>query len=89
MVNTNSERTRLLLKIYQYDFAIDEIVLFLDTHPNDKNALNDYNRFIKERNEIVKEYVEKYGPIQIEGENKGASWQWINEPWPWQKEVWD
>ena len=47
----NREKHNLLAYITQVSFAIDDTVLFLDTHPCDKDALCYYNKLKKEREE--------------------------------------
>ena len=47
----NREKHNLLAYITQVSFAMDDTVLFLDTHPCDKDALCYYNKLKKEREE--------------------------------------
>ena len=59
-----TERERLMKRISSYDFAVIELHIYLDTHPNDKavaDKLADYNA---KSNALRKEYEEKFGPIQ-------------------------
>ena len=58
-----SDRQELIKKIAVYDFAVTELNLYLDTHPNDVDAhrkLEDY----EEKSAILREdYENMYGPI--------------------------
>ena len=77
-----SDRERLMRRISAIDFAIVELHLFLDTHPNDaaiKARLNDYT---KKSDELRNEYEEKYGPIQPNSTDTNR-FAWISNPWPW------
>lgn len=77
-----SDRERLMRRIAAIDFAIVELHLFLDTHPNDvevKNKLNDYTR---KSDELRNEFEEKYGPIQPNSTDMNR-FAWISNPWPW------
>ena len=74
----------LLNKIKQYDFALKELNLYLDTHPNCRNALASFRKYKKLREDAVSEYVENYGPITPEQNNSTSHWQWIDEPFPWE-----
>lgn len=77
-----SDRERLMRRIASIDFAIVELHLFLDTHPNDaeiKNKLNDYTKI---SDELRAEYEKNYGPIQP-GSIDQNRWAWISNPWPW------
>lgn len=80
----NREQEKLLNKLQVCDFVLTEAALYLDTHPNNSMALDYYNRHNKMREDILKEYVEKYGPIS-KGENQSKNnWEWISNPWPWE-----
>ncbi len=67
-------------------FMIDEIGLFLNTHPECKEALHAYDEFKKLRKKAIEEYTEMYGPISKYNVNADNYWTWVNSPWPWQKE---
>lgn len=74
-----------LEKLMALQFALVELNLFLDTHPNDEQALKDYNKLAEQFEIAKKNYTEKYGPLVNFGYGKSKHpWQWINEPWPWE-----
>ena len=83
---TNKEM--LFKKICELDFAIHELTLYLDTHPNSKRALDLLNKFRQLRAEAVSDYEEKYGKLVITSCDAGTNgeWDWINSPWPWEKD---
>ena len=73
-------REKLLHQIMAYDFAINELALYLDTHSDDEKALCLHNRYCKECKELKDKYQKVYGPLTIEYPcNK---WRWLEEPWP-------
>ncbi len=64
-------------------FVIKELNLYLDTHPNDTDALtmlHSMNELMAEGNE---KYVKMYGPITISDLVSGDEYTWLNNPWPW------
>ena len=75
-------REKLMRKIAMYDFALLELHIFLDTHPNDVNAANKLEEYSRKSQSLRKDYEEKYGPISTQSEN-GNRWDWISNPWPW------
>ena len=78
----NSQREEMLRKIRCYDFAITELALYLDTHPDDEKALCLHNKYCKVYKELTDDYQKMYGPLTIKYPcNK---WRWIEEPWPWE-----
>lgn len=89
--NTNEENTmcgcgqreEMLHQIMAYDFAINELALYLDTHNDDEKALCLHNRYCKIAKDLKDKYQKVYGPLTIEYPcNK---WRWIEEPWPWER----
>ena len=78
----NMTRKEMLKKIKCLKFAVVELALYLDTHPDDKKALCLHNKYSKELKEICDKYQKVYGPLTIEYPcNK---WRWLEEPWPWE-----
>lgn len=80
-----NERKALLDKIKKYDFAIKELNLYLDTHPNCRRALALFNRYVSLRKEAVDEFVRRFGPIIPEQSNDPQHWSWVDDPWPWER----
>ena len=75
-------RKEMLKKIKCLKFAVIELALYLDTHPDDTKALCLHNKYSKELKEMCDKYQKVYGPLTIEYPcNK---WRWLEEPWPWE-----
>ncbi|WP_319637903.1 spore coat protein CotJB, partial [[Clostridium] scindens] len=49
-------RKQLLRKLQMLDFAIQETALFLNSHPDDRQAMQYYQSAVKEREKVAKEY---------------------------------
>lgn len=79
-------RTQLLNYINEVSFAKDDILLYLDTHPCDKEALEYCRKHVEMRNKALKEYARHYGPLTIDTTDDAASesWEWVMQPWPWE-----
>lgn len=73
----------LLQKVYETGFQIDDILLYLDTHPGDCNALAYYQNAQEANRRAVTAYEQAYGPLMVT-QADGNSWNWINSPWPWE-----
>lgn len=80
-----NEKALLLRKIKKYDFSLKELNLYLDTHPNCRRALALFNNYKQLRQEAVNEYISKFGPLVPEQNNDSQHWDWINDPWPWER----
>lgn len=73
----------LMKKIQELSFAKVETELFLDTHPECKQALDYHHKIVDELDMAMSEYQNKYGPI-VSGGVIGDSWSWVEGAWPWQ-----
>lgn len=75
----------LMKKIMALDFMQTDLALFLDTHPGDYEALVTHKEVANMAKKAKMEYEQAYGPLTMcNGCIKGA-WNWIDDPWPWQK----
>jgi spore coat protein JB len=81
------DRQQLMRQVTAEQFAAFDTQLYLDTHPNDKVALNMFNNYIKSHEEYKKQYESRFGPLMAESGAAGDVWVWGNEPWPWEKEA--
>ena len=81
-------KCKLLKYIDALDFALYELVLFLDTHPTDQKALMAFEDYKKRRKEAIMEYERQYGQyLRMARKTKpDGSWNWIKGPWPWEYE---
>jgi hypothetical protein len=66
-------------------FAINDLNLYLDLHPDDKNINSKFNDYCKKLCEKELEYINMYGPLELEQTSKDK-FNWINSPWPWNNE---
>lgn len=73
----------LLKNITVLDFMMIDLHLYLNTHPNDRNALSNYNSLAVKANMLKQNYEQWFGPL-THGSCSSYPWQWINEPWPWE-----
>lgn len=80
--NCRESREEMLCKIMEYKFAIQELALYLDTHPTCEKALCLHREYAKRLKDLMDKYQKIYGPLTIAFPcNK---WRWIEEPWPWE-----
>jgi spore coat protein JB len=82
-----NEQARMITNIMQIEFAAVELNLYLDTHPTDRRALDDYNSLTRQLRELKNQYQRIYGPLVNFGHTPSQyPWRWIDEPWPWEIE---
>lgn len=84
-VPMNKGKENMLHFINEVSFVLDDVSLFLDTHPHDKSAMAYYNKYKKIRNEAIREYENIYGPLTRYNVNT-PDWTWVSSPWPWEGE---
>ena len=79
-------KSQLKRKIFELDFAIHELVLFMDTHPTNKRALDLIEDFKEKRRELIEIFEKNYGPFIMIPRNtpKSDCWKWLESPWPWE-----
>ena len=84
-ININSEKEEMLTNIGEYSFAMHELNLYLDIYPNDQNALNLFNKYQKQANELIMNYERKYGPINVFSNTlNNVPFNWSIAKWPWE-----
>jgi len=83
---STSGQAQMLIEIQKLQFAAVELNLFLDTHPNDQQALALYNQVHHELKQHVEKYEQIYGPLLNYGYSRAIqnTWNWVENPWPWE-----
>lgn len=77
------QREEMLQQIRCCDFAITELALYLNTHPEDEKALCLHRKYCKQARDLKDKFQKVYGPLTINYPcNK---WRWLEEPWPWER----
>ncbi|MBQ9744037.1 MAG: spore coat protein CotJB [Clostridia bacterium] len=82
MMNVNREK--LMKQIQAYSFAAHDAMLYLDSHPTSKCALDYYNKHKALAMKATREYEARFGPLTLPFD--ACSWEWTKGPWPWQNE---
>ena len=80
-------QSKLLNSIREVCFAIVELNLFLDTHPNNMEALALFKKLCANKEVLENEYKMKYGPLKVCDVSDNTPFSWASEEnkWPWQK----
>lgn len=82
-----NETARILMqRINEASFAMDDVVLYLDTHPDDRDALNYYHYVVGMRKEAMDAYESQFGPLMPDAVTSDCKWTWMTEKWPWEGE---
>jgi len=80
-----NDREQLLREYGEMAFAAFDIMLFLDTHPFNSEALMAHAHYCRAAAALKNEYEMKYGPLTACSGAAANSWEWVEGPWPWEK----
>ena len=69
-----------------YNFAIIDLGLYLDTHPNDTNVKLLYDQYVAKYNEIKDSYEKQNKMLNIVSKNNNKTWTWSKQ-FPWEGEM--
>lgn len=79
-----SDPCTLMHRLQTSSFAVDDLELYLDTHPDDQQALEAFCQVRAIRDLVVKQYQAEVGPLTAEESPCGTHWAWADRPWPWE-----
>lgn len=78
-------QNELRKQIQSYRFAAHDMLLFLDTHPEDRRGFSIFKELTKRANELTAAYQAEYGPLTPPAAAEYDEFKWIYGPWPWEK----
>ena len=84
MVNKNELPVTMKSELQTLAFAIQELALYLDTHRDDREALELYQSYQEIYHKCMEEYTQKRRPLNHRTPTTGACYQWLDDPWPWE-----
>lgn len=84
-MDSEINRAKMLMgQIRSLSFAVNDLALYLDTHPCDQNALKCHREFSEQLQDAKQLYQSEYGPLTINDPMQNG-WEWIESPWPWER----
>lgn len=84
MANEHEKPDTPLHELQALGFAIQELALYLDTHWDDREALELYHAYqelFKQGAAVLEEY---FGPLNHHSPQDGTRYLWLDGPWPWE-----
>lgn len=93
VINTDpeDEREEMMMKIQEISFFLDDMRLFMDTHPDNQNGLELLKTALKTRKELLKKFALQFYPLtmdcmaEIYTENPSSDcYCWSKGPMPWE-----
>ena len=78
------DRTRMLNDIGIVDFTLVELMLYLDTHQEDAEAIEYFNYYSRVKTKMMQEYSTTFEPLTKEYAAVNNKWKWNCGPLPWE-----
>ncbi len=83
MVNQKELPLTPLTELQTMAFVLHEMALYLDTHRDDKEALEVFHTFQKLYKKGREKYEKECGPLTHMSAMENG-YTWLNDPWPWE-----
>ena len=83
MVNNMPKKASPLSNLQTLGFMVQDLALYLDTHRDDKEALEVYRSYQKIYHKGMMEYSESK-PLKHGMPTQGERYRWLDDPWPWE-----
>ena len=81
----NCEQNKLLHEINILCFTVVELTLFLDTHPDNQEAMRHFDYYNRLKKEKYEEYSNLFGPLSIsQAKGRTKEFQLNMQPWTWE-----
>lgn len=83
----NMPECQLMKCINEVSFYVNDLQLYLDTHPGCPEGLRLMDRHLHRRKRLLDVYAKKFGPLTIDSMSPSDedTWKWMCQPFPWQQ----
>lgn len=79
---------KLLIRIMEQGFIVQDLNLYLDTHPDDLKAIQIYAEHLKHLKQLKQEFADRQYPLTEECiagmNNTNGQYAWCSGPAPWE-----
>lgn len=82
IITPKNRKEEIELKLYELDFAINDLNLYLDIHPDDTKMFDLFKKYIKELDKVKEEYINMVGPLCLT-DTTSNNYNWLKS-WPWE-----
>ena len=79
-----NDKKTLFQKIHECEFMMIDLGLYLDTHPDDTEAIEYYSQMRDEFLKMMDYYAENFGPLNYFNIESKNYWTWVSTPMPWE-----
>lgn len=79
-----NNKEQMLKDIGILDFIVVELTLYLDTHPQDRDAMEYFNYYNRIRMQMKRDFSKTYYPLTTDFAESKEEWRWGAAPLPWE-----
>lgn len=84
IANKNNLPVTPLSELQVLAFAVQELALYLDTHPEDAEALELYKQYQEMYQKCATTYQQQIRPLNHTSPSQHGTYAWLDDPWPWE-----
>lgn len=84
-IRPKTEKDALMLKIYETEFAMIDLSLYLDLHKEDTKIYDTFRNYVNDFEKYKNMYEKQYGPLDLTFIETNT-YEWSKNPWPWDKD---
>ena len=84
MVNNRELPMTPMSELQAMGFALHDLALYLDTHRDDREALEVYRAYQDIYHKGMMQYNAENTPLAHGMPSKSKDYDWLNDPWPWE-----
>ena len=77
-------RRQMLEWVMMLGFCALDMMLYLDTHPCDKEAIAYYRQCVDMYTQAREKFESSFGPLQARNSMDEETWAWADMPLPWE-----
>ena len=86
--NQERDRESMMQEIYETGFAINDLTLYLDTHPDCPNGTALYYKLLQKRMDLLADFATLFYPLtaisMVTGDYNTNKYGWTDGPMPWE-----
>ena len=83
-VNSKEFNVTPMTDLQALNFAIQELTLYLDTHRDDREALEALRAYQQMYRDCREQFQAQSGPLNQQSADDSERFRWLDDPWPWE-----
>lgn len=84
IANQHEKPNTPMTEVQALGFALHELALYLDTHRDDKEALEMYRAYQQVYHDCMMQFEQKEAAMAHGIPSNRDTYAWLDDPWPWE-----